>query len=338
MQSRLLLDDARDGAQHHPPLRYDVDWTQLGAAAEPLRATFVQSHADAETTAWIHRSATGVSTWRRMASDALTQLVGRTTANGVTWRGGMFVVSRAAVSRLLERARGATPAAAYADTDADRARVAALIAGEAGASAGLRHARLRLLDIGAGDGDVTAVLAPLFDSVDATEDNAVMRLRLRLALGASASIFSSAETSAAALSGATGTYYSMVALLNVLDRCDKPATLLREIRAHLVASAAATEAKAPPLLLLACVLPFCPFVEDGAVQRAPTEELSMGGGGLCRERSSFERSLAKLVLSVLEPLGFRVRAWTRLPYLSQGDGAASAYFALDDAVLLLSAE
>lgn len=37
----------------------------------------------------------------------------------------------------------------------------------------------RLLDIGAGDGGVTALMAPLFEHVYVTESDAIMRWRLR---------------------------------------------------------------------------------------------------------------------------------------------------------------
>ena len=68
----------------------------------------------------------------------------------------------------------------------------------------------------------------------------------------------------------------------------------------------------------------------------PSEMLPMSGGGLCREGASFESSVAKFVSAVLIPLGFVVRAWTRVPYLCEGD-ANNEYYCLDDALFLLEA-
>merc|ERR1712187_580301 len=68
---------------------------------------------------------------------------------------------------------------------------------------------------------------------------------------------------------------SVVSLLNVLDRCDKPKSLLRE---------AASLLRPGGHLLLAVVLPFRPFVEVGSQRRPPSEAL-----GLPRD-ASFEKS------------------------------------------------
>jgi len=76
-----------------------------------------------------------------------------------------------------------------------------------------------------------------------------------------------------------------------------------------------------------------PFVEKGAKQVTPDEELPMDGG-LCRQGATFERSLALLYAQVLLPLGFEIEAWSRVPYISEGDSAQNLYF-LDDALIVL---
>lgn len=48
--------------------------------------------------------------------------------------------------------------------------------------------------------------------------------------------------------------YDMISCLNVLDRCDKPVSLLRQIKAALKPNAKA---------IIAIVLPFKPYVETG---------------------------------------------------------------------------
>lgn len=59
-----------------------------------------------------------------------------------------------------------------------------------------------------------------------------------------------------------------IALLNVLDRCDTPFTLLAQLRAMLRPGSGR--------LILAVVIPFRPFVEDGKTHRAPKVGESRG--------------------------------------------------------------
>jgi hypothetical protein len=112
-----------------------------------------------------------------------------------------------------------------------------------------------------------------------------------------------------------------VALLNVLDRCDTPRTLMAQLRDLVLPE----EGR----LLLAVVLPFRPFVEDGTERREPAEQLHLPPNG------SFEESLDQLWREVLQPLGFRLEAVSRVPYMSDGDTRCPVYV-LDDAVLVLS--
>jgi hypothetical protein len=144
--------------------------------------------------------------------------------------------------------------------------------------------------------------------------------------------------------------FDCVALLNVLDRCDTPRTLLAQLRDLLLPGTGR--------LLLAVVLPFRPFVEDGTARRAPAEALQLPPNG------SFEASLSQLWEEVLKPLGacvrprvgavlrrpeprvvadphpltrpgFRLEAVSRVPYMSDGDTRCPVYV-LDDVLLVLS--
>ena len=96
----------------------------------------------------------------------------------------------------------------------------------------------------------------------------------------------------------------------MLDRADRPLTLLRQLRGLVEPGHGR--------LLLAVVLPWCPFVEDGSKQRRPTETLPMKGGTCC-EGKPFETSLRFLVERVLEPEGYALESWSRVPYISRGD-------------------
>jgi 2-polyprenyl-3-methyl-5-hydroxy-6-metoxy-1,4-benzoquinol methylase len=67
----------------------------------------------------------------------------------------------------------------------------------------------RLLDIGAGDGGVTEQLAPLFDTVEVSEANLAMRLRLAMRGWKVHNLTSWLQPAEK---------YDVVACLNVLDR------------------------------------------------------------------------------------------------------------------------
>lgn len=64
-----------------------------------------------------------------------------------------------------------------------------------------------------------------------------------------------------------------------------------------------------------------------SVDHIPTEHLQIAGG-------SFEEQVTSLVQSVFQPAGFEVEAFTRLPYLCEGD-LNHSFYVLHDAVFVL---
>lgn len=187
-----------------------------------------------------------------------------------------------------------------------------------------------LLDIGAGDGHVTAKFLPFCHEepcrIHVTEVSATMRYRL----GQRGFTVLNAQQPFLRLPPASSTqppsrrYFDLISCLNVLDRADTPRTLLSEMRASLAPGG---------YVLLAVVLPWCPFVEVGNRQARPSEMLPMHGGECCKG-ASFETSLITLVDQVLQPMGYEVVRWTRLPYLCEGNLTVQ-YSVLSDAVLVL---
>jgi len=169
-----------------------------------------------------------------------------------------------------------------------------------------------LLDIGAGRGDVTAHLARLFDRVTVVETSRGMARRLRRQgyrvleqdLGASE----------------LDERFDAVSLLNVLDRCDRPLSLLAQARQML---------RPGGVLVIALVLPYRPFVYRGNQSKAPSERLPI-------RATSFEQAAAELLSFALLPLGLRIRAVSRTPYLSGGDSAHPLY-ELDDLIVVAEA-
>ena len=155
-----------------------------------------------------------------------------------------------------------------------------------------------MLDIGAGDGNVTQQLAALVSGpVFATEYSAVMQMRLQM----KGYTVLPVEGWHAAGKGP----FDLISCLNVLDRADKPMTLLRQMRDCLSPDGR---------IIIAVVLPFCPFVEVGSRQLKPTERIDAGG-----RRVPAEVSINRFVYEVFKPLGLEVEAFSRAPYLCEGD-------------------
>lgn len=90
------------------------------------------------------------------------------------------------------------------------------------------------------------------------------------------------------------------------------------------------------LFLLAVVLPFSAFVEVGTQRLPPTERLSMRGGQ-CHEGATFEAAASVLLENVLQPAGFKLVQFSRVPYLCRGD-LRQPYYVLSDAIFVLQVD
>lgn len=112
--------------------------------------------------------------------------------------------------------------------------------------------------------------------------------------------------------------YDIITCLNVLDRCDNPLSMLRQITDKLCPDG---------VLVIALVLPYEPFVENHSLQSEPSEELPINN-------TSWETGVSSLWEEVLKPLGYTPLALSRVPYLCEGD-MNQDYYALDDAILVL---
>ncbi len=148
--------------------------------------------------------------------------------------------------------------------------------------------------------------------------------------------------------------FDVISCLNLLDRCDQPVTLLKQIKNAL---------KPEGLLIVALVLPFKPFVEYNKDNK-PTEDLlnlktSLKIGDTLAECDASTTTVANetnllkksiyngpkmlnkinfqinyLVEEVFEPLGFDLIRLTRLPYLCEGNMEQSFYY-LHDYIFVL---
>ncbi|XP_057319581.1 protein-L-histidine N-pros-methyltransferase [Microplitis mediator] len=169
-----------------------------------------------------------------------------------------------------------------------------------------------VVDLGAGDGATTAHIAHLFKKVYATDVSAPMRWALAKRK------FTVLDVSDWDKTGP----FNVILCLNLLDRCDRPNTLLRQLRATLAPGGR---------LVVALVLPFSPYVETGERgDHKPMEYLPIKGFGL-------EGQVAGLIDRVFEPAGLKCLAWSKLPYLCEGD-LRQAFCFLEDVIFILEAE
>ena len=159
-----------------------------------------------------------------------------------------------------------------------------------------------LLDIGAADGSVTKRMSSLFKKVYVTELSPTMQWRLAT-LGYT--VLDSNHWG--------DLKFDVITCLNVLDRCEKPLTLLKQIHNHLTPQTGR--------LILSLVLPFKPYFEYNKNHR-PNEFLQIHG-------HTPEEQINDLISNIFQPLGFQLKKLTRLPYLSEGDIERSYYFLFD---------
>ncbi|KAF7496224.1 Methyltransferase-like protein 9 [Sarcoptes scabiei] len=175
---------------------------------------------------------------------------------------------------------------------------------------------LAMLDIGAGSGSITSKLSKYFLATYVTELSITMRYRLR---SRGYSILDAERWNQTVNSGGHNCIrFNLISCLNVLDRCDRPLTMLYRIRDSLKSS--------DGYLLLAIVIPIKQYVENKSTH-LPEENLSIQG-------DCFECQVESFYQNILIPSGFDVIRWTKLPYLSAGSFECSYYYLLDSVFLL----
>ncbi|OQS02432.1 xanthine dehydrogenase [Thraustotheca clavata] len=251
-----------------PRLIYGVNLDRVG---DDLKTKFVPLDCDEETDEFLS-SCQDTSLFRTIASRFLNIFYSVTDTNGMLGRGQMFVFSSAQARQVFSFPNDKCGG--------------------------------KLLDIGAGDGNVTERLASFVDEIHTTE------VSLPMVNVLNTKGFNCIHTSNLSHPDiiANGPY-KLISLLNVLDRADCPLTLLKQIHDLLDPEG---------ILLIAVVLPFAAFVETGTQKLAPKEELPMDGG-LCEQRASFEDAARIMTEKVFVPNGFQVKTFSRVPYLCRGD-------------------
>ena len=109
--------------------------------------------------------------------------------------------------------------------------------------------------------------------------------------------------------------FDCIALLNLVDRCAKPISLLNDAKKKLNPGG---------VIIIALVIPFNPWVETSNGYVKPDEKMRI-------KADSFEETASNFAETVLTPNGFQVKAFSKIPYFSQGDYYRELY-ALTDSI------
>ncbi|KAN0028749.1 hypothetical protein ACTFIV_010602 [Dictyostelium citrinum] len=170
-----------------------------------------------------------------------------------------------------------------------------------------------LLDIGAGCGSTTLYMKPLFKNVTATEASKGMIYSLNKK-GIDSVFCLDLET----CDQLKDKQFDIVSCLNVLDRCEKPISLLNTIKNFL---------KPNGKIILAVVFPFNPYVEFGGIDNSPLETINLDQETLSEYVDSFNKQ-------VFIPNNFEIVSFTVGPYISEGDALYQNYV-LTDVIFVL---
>lgn len=269
---------------------YSCDLQYISSQDKDLALKFVQMDLDDDGRQFID-SCYQKSDWfvthlyHSVARSFLNLFMTSTSINGLLDRGSMFVFSANQFQAL------------YPDSQSVQSQPES-----------------RLLDLGAGDGKVTQVMSQFFSETFVTEVSAVMR---RILARKGYRVLEVEDWHATSLS------FDLISCLNLLDRCDRPLSILNQMVSRL---------KPDGKIIMALVLPLSQYVESGRPGRTaddhrPSEVLNVTG-------ETFEQQLVSLDRDVLTPAGLEIMRWTRLPYLCEGDLDLSFYW-LHDVVMLL---
>ena len=162
-----------------------------------------------------------------------------------------------------------------------------------------------LLDVGAGNGDVTDCLSGLFEgNVAAIEVSASCRFALKRRRSISRVLKDMSELD-------TKERFDVISMLNVLDRCDCPKTMLHS--AHTFVQ---------KYLLVSAAYPWVPFsIESGDVlskwRLGKTKRTFFNDQDLV-DASSFEEFINRCETHLFSDTSFEIESISRVPYLCQG--------------------
>ncbi|CCD68816.1 DREV methyltransferase [Caenorhabditis elegans] len=259
--------------------------TSLSDVAQNL---FAASLPDGETQQFLDNSNKIASnffwqTVRNLGVMILSTIYSKTDINGMTGFGNMFLFSENQFAKFL-----AIEKESWNSTDK------------------------KVLDLGAGNGDITEHMRPFFEHVYATELSSKMRNRLSWKGYNVLSALEWAETDVK---------FDLVTAFNLLDRHYSPGKLLNDLWN--------VARRSNCNVIVSLVLPVSHYVEFNPNGRStrPDNYLNVAG-------RTYADHVHHMIVNVFKPANFEVLRWTRLPYLCEGDMNNSAYY-LPDAIFLL---
>jgi len=266
---------------------YEVNLAEIDL---DLHALFYPCSVDSETYEFLNASVLVsqnmcLQLFYTITTVLLRAFVTKTTLNGLLERGQMFVFSTDQLSAFLSIDNQWT------------------------------SENKAMIDLGAGDGQVTLKFQPLFQKIYATEASRIMEWRLKR------KGFHVLPKDDWKSRGP----FKLISALNLLDRFYDPAQLLADI--HEVAK------RDNALVLIAIVLPLSQYVEfhpDGRKKTTANSRIFVSG-------RNFHSHLNTLVKNVFHPAGYELLRWSKVPYLCEGD-LHKPFYKLDDALFLLKAK
>lgn len=175
----------------------------------------------------------------------------------------------------------------------------------------------RHLDVGAGNGDLTSCLEPLFSTTLTTESSRGMVRALRRR-GFNCQFMSGSDPQRDLSRTLDNATFDVVTCLNVVDRTSRPTTLIRALGQRVSPGGS---------LVVAVPLPLQPFYYRRAKTLAPNEPLEVAAGAWEQQCSILAQRLAA------ELDAFQLTTVARAPYVSGGDRKSRLYV-LDDALLV----
>lgn len=240
--------------------------------------------------------------WHTVAKTFLKMFMSQTDVNGMLKRGSMFILSEKQFHKLLSA--GGFELSKFLTSHNS-------------------HNVIDILDIGAGDGEITTNIlnsvmslsqkqgaAHIQPRVYTTESSWTMRNRLEKLK------FNVVEEIKQVVN------VPLIACLNVLDRCIDPHEILQDMY-----NALAPDGR----VLIALVLPYSHYCEFNT-SHMPLRPLMDHWPDKARQ-FSFEAETV-VFFEMLERMGFRVESWTKAPYLCEGDLHQSFYWLVDLVVVL----
>ncbi|CAI5455577.1 unnamed protein product [Caenorhabditis angaria] len=252
------------------------------------RQLFFKSNPDETTQHFLDKSAELSDNYfwqtiRNLGVMFLSSIYSKTDINGITGFGNMFLFSENQMAKLL---------------DIDRSNWSPV--------------GKKVLDLGAGNGDITRHLEAFYSDIYATELSSRMRKRLS----------SKGYKVLDALTwDQTDIQFDLITAFNLLDRHYSPQKLLNDLWR--------VSSRSKCRVIISLVLPVNHYVEfnpNGKSTR-PDQFLKVQG-------KTYADHVHYMITNEFEPAKFRVVKWTRLPYLCEGDMNHSAYY-LPDAMFLL---